>query len=182
MEPLRGDVDIYTALAVGDDEPRLGTEECLVLNADLVDALDRHVTLRLRIAVPDHHVTDDVRSWIVAVSVPHRGAPRVQRLRLGRTLHLGDGGKLLIDDADRGGGSARLLWMLGRDEGDSLAEVADTFGRKHGLVGELEPVGLLPRNVIMGQHRMDTRHGQRRRDVDLDDARMRVWAAKRVAP
>ena len=35
--------------------------------------------------------------------------------------------------------------MLGGDERDRLAEVADAVDREHGLIGELEAVGLLAR-------------------------------------
>ena len=38
VEPLRGDVDVDAALAVGHREARLGAEEGLVLDADVVDA------------------------------------------------------------------------------------------------------------------------------------------------
>ena len=43
VQPLRGDVDVDAALAVRDREPRLRAEERLVLDPDLVDALDRDV-------------------------------------------------------------------------------------------------------------------------------------------
>ena len=41
VQPLRRDVDVDAALAVGHREPRLGPEERLVLDAELVDAADR---------------------------------------------------------------------------------------------------------------------------------------------
>ena len=41
MEPLRRDVEVDAAFAVGDGEPRLGAEERLVLDPDLVDARAR---------------------------------------------------------------------------------------------------------------------------------------------
>ena len=46
VQPLRRDVDVDAALAVGDGEPRLGPEERLVLDPDLVDALDGDVARR----------------------------------------------------------------------------------------------------------------------------------------
>ena len=55
------------------------------------------------------------------------------------------------------GGAARLLRMLGRDERDGLAEVADAVDREHGLVGELEPVALLARHVVVREHGVDAR-------------------------
>ena len=89
VQPLRRDVDVDAALAVGDREPRLGPEERLVLDPDVVDARHRDVALRVRVAVPDHHVPDDVRPRIVAVAVAHRRPVRVERLQLGRALHVG---------------------------------------------------------------------------------------------
>jgi hypothetical protein len=54
MQPLRRDVDVHAALAVRHREPRLGPEERLVLDPDLVDTGDRHIALGVGIAVPDH--------------------------------------------------------------------------------------------------------------------------------
>ena len=51
--------------------------------------------------------------------------------------------RLVVDD-DPLRGAARLLRMLGGDDRDGLAEVADAVDREHRLVGELEPVRLLP--------------------------------------
>ena len=56
VQPLRRDVDVDAALAVGDREARLGAEEGLVLDPELVDAGDGHVAARVRVAVPDHEV------------------------------------------------------------------------------------------------------------------------------
>ena len=72
--------------------------------------------------------------------------------------------------------------MLGSDEGDGLAEVADALEREHRLVPELEAVELCTRHVLMREHGVDARHGHRLGDVDRDDARVRVRAAQRVAP
>ena len=41
VQPLRGDVDVDAALAVRDGQARLGPEERLVLDAELVRSLDR---------------------------------------------------------------------------------------------------------------------------------------------
>ena len=48
VQPLRRDVDVDAALAVGNREPRLRPEERLVLDAELVDAADRDVARRRR--------------------------------------------------------------------------------------------------------------------------------------
>ena len=61
---------------------------------------------------------------------------------------------------DRLGRAARLLRMLGRDERDRLALVADAVDREHRLVGELEPVALLPRDVGVREHGVDAGHAR----------------------
>ena len=67
----------------------------------------------------------------------------------------------LVLDPHGGGGAARLLGLLGRDERDRLAEVAHAVEREHGLVGELEAVGLLSGHVLVGEHRVDAGHRAR---------------------
>ena len=166
----------------GDGEPGLGPEERLVLDADLVDARHRHVGRRVGVAVADDHVPDDVRAGIVAVAVPHRRAVGVERLLLGRPLGIDDELERLVLDPDLLGGPAGLLRVLGGDERDRLAEVADAVDREHRLVGELEAVELRAGDVVVGENRVDARHRQRLGDVDRDDARVRVRAAQGVAP
>ena len=129
----------------GIGEPGLRPEERLVLDAELVDALDRDVARRVRVAVPDHDRADDVRARVVAVAVARRRPVGMERLLLGRALGVDDELERLVLDDDRLGRAARLLGMLGRDERDRLAEVADAVDREHRLVGELEPVGLARR-------------------------------------
>ena len=63
----------------------------------------------------------------------------VQLGPLGRALHVGDRLERLVLDADPLGGAARLLGVLGGDERDRLAEVADAVDREHGLVGNSSP-------------------------------------------
>ena len=69
VQPLRRDVDVDASLAVRDREPGLGAEERLVLDADLVDPLDRHVARGVGIAVADDDVPHDVRPVVLAVAV-----------------------------------------------------------------------------------------------------------------
>ena len=69
VQPLRGDMDVDPALAVGNGESRLRSEERLILDPDLVDAGDGDLALGLRIAVPDQHRANDVRARIVAIAV-----------------------------------------------------------------------------------------------------------------
>ena len=68
MQPLRRDVDVDAALAVRHGEPGLGAEERLILDAELVRALDDDVALRVGVAVDDPHRAQDVRPRIVAGS------------------------------------------------------------------------------------------------------------------
>ena len=139
VQPLRGDVDVDTTFAVRDGQTGLGAEEGLVLDADVVDAGDGHVSLGVGIAVADHEVPDDVRARVVAIPVPHRRPVGMERLRLGGALHLGDHRQLLVDDADRLGRPPRLLGMLGRNERDRLAVVADAVGASTGWSGNSRP-------------------------------------------
>jgi hypothetical protein len=186
VQPLRRHVDVDAALAVGDGEPRLGPEERLVLDADVVDAADGDVALGAGIAVADHHVPHDVRARVAAVAVPalarHRRPVGVQRLLLGRALHVGHRLQRLVGDADGRGRAPRLLRLLGGDDGDGLAEVADAVDREHGLVGELEAVRLPPRDVLVRQDGVNARHPHRVGDVDLEDPRVGVRAPHRLPP
>src|SRR6186997_369443 len=71
VKPLRGHVDVDPALAVGDRDARLWTEERLVLLADVVHTLDGDVRLDVRVAPPDHERADDVRPRVAAIAVAH---------------------------------------------------------------------------------------------------------------
>ena len=182
VEPLRRDVDVDAALAVRDREAGLRPEERLVLDAELVDALDDHVARRLGVAVPDHHVADDVGSGVVAVAVPHRRAVRVERLLLERTLHVDDRLERLVLDDDRVERAARLLGMLRRDDRDRLADVAHAVDREDGLVRELEAVRLAPGDVGVGEDGVDARLREGGGDVERHDPRVGARAAQRVPP
>ena len=182
VQPLGRDVDIDAAFAVWDGQPGLRAEERLVLDPDLVDAADGDVASRVRIAVADDDRPQDVRPRVVPEAVAGSRVPVVDRLLLGCPLGVDDGLERLVGDADLLGGAARLLRVLGGDEGDRLAEVADAIDREHRLVRELEPVGLRAGHVGVGQHGVDAGHRHRLREVDLDDARVRVRASNRVAP
>ena len=182
MQPLRRDVDVDAALAVGDGQPRLRPEERLILDADVVDAADGHVTVGVRVAVADDEVANDVRAVVLAVAVRHRRPVGVQRRLLGGALHVDDRFEQLVLDADGCRSAARLLRLLGGDERDRLAVVADALGGEHGLVGELEPVRLLAGDIAVREHGVDARHPHRLRDVELDDLRVRMRAADGDAP
>src|SRR4029079_12875889 len=71
VKPLRRDVDVDAALAVRHRKARLGAEEGLILDADLVRPGDDDVSPRLGIAVADDDVPDDVWALIVPVDTSH---------------------------------------------------------------------------------------------------------------
>ena len=157
VQPLRGDVDVDAALPVGHGEPGLGAEEGLILDAELVGALDDDVGLGLGVAVADDDVADDVRARVVEVAVALRPALGVDRLHLGGALGIDDRVERLVLDLDLGGRAPRLLGVLGGDDRDRLAEVAHAVEREHRLVGELEAVALLAGDVLVREHRVDAR-------------------------
>ena len=67
----------------------------------------------------------------------------------------------VVDSTASLGGAARLLGMLGRDERDGLAEVADVLHGQDGLVGELEAVALVARDVLVREDGVDAGHAAR---------------------
>ena len=174
VQPLRRDVDVDAAFAVRHREARLRPEERLILDPDLVDALDADVARRLGIAVADHHVPHDVRAVVLAVAVAAGRPLGMQIGLLGRALHVGDRLERLVVDDDPLGGAARLLGMLGRDERDRLAVVEHAVDRQHRLVCELEPVRLLAGDVVVREHGVDARH--RRPPRRCRSTRMRACA------
>ncbi len=182
VRPLRRDVDVDAALAVRNGEPGLGPEERLILLADLVDARDRHVAGRIRVAAADDERADDVRPRILAEAVARGRIGRMQRLRLGRALGIDDRLERLVLDSNGLGRTARLLRLLRRHDRDRLAEVAHAPVGQHRLVREIEPVRLLAGDVVLRQHRVHARHPRRLGRVDREHARVRVRAPDRVPP
>ncbi len=182
MQPLRRDMDVDSAFAVGNREARLGTEEGLILDSRLVGCLDRDGAAGIGVAVADDDGADDVRPRIVAVAVAHRRPVGVELRLLRRALHVGDRFERLVLDADRLGGTTSLLGVLGGDERHRLAVVADPVDREHGLVAELEAIALVARDVLVGEDGVDARHLQRGGEIDGANARMRVRASDGVAP
>ena len=99
---------------------------------------------RVGVAVADDDRADDVRAADPRgsrgrASSARGGSPRVSGARLG----IDDRLELLVLDPHLLGGAARLLGVLGGDDRDRLAEVADAVEGEHRLVGELEAVALL---------------------------------------
>ena len=182
VEPLRRDVDVDPALAVRDRDAGLRAEEGLVLLAELVVAGDGDVARGVGVAPPDRQRANDVRASVLAVAVALDRPVDVQRLHLGRALRVDDRLERLVLDANGRGRAARLLGLLGCHDRDRLAEVAHPVDREDRLIRELEPVQLLPGNVLVRQHRVHAGHADRLGHVDLEDASVRVRAPDRVPP
>ena len=119
---------------------------------ELVVARDGDGALRIGVAVADDDVAHDVRTRVVEVPVAMRPSLVVNRRLLGRPLDVDHGIEGLVLDADPLRGATRLLRILGSNDGDRLAEVAHTVEGEHRLIGELEPVALLPWNVLVREH------------------------------
>src|SRR3954467_8629326 len=84
VQPLRRDVDVDAALAVGHREPGLRSEERLVLDTELVDALHRDAAGGVWVAVAHDDRAQHVRPRIVAKAVAGSRASVVDRRLLGR--------------------------------------------------------------------------------------------------
>ncbi len=88
--------------------------------------------------------------------MPHQVAGPVHRRCV--VVHgppgVGDGGQHLVVDPDPLGGPAGGLGVVGRDERDRFALVADELRGQHRLVGVLETEGVLPRDVVGGEDRV----------------------------
>ena len=171
VQPLRRDVQVDAAGAVGHRESRLRSEERLVLHADLVAAAHDDARARVRVAAPDLDAAQHV-------------AALVQRRRVRRHRLLGVGHRVehLVVDRDQVGRAARGLRVLGGDDRDRLALEADVVPREHRLVGVLEPVRLAAGHVRVREHGVDAGQSRGGGRVERADPRARVRAAQRRAP
>ena len=138
VQPLGGDEEVHAAVLGRHGEAGLRPEEGLVLHADLVLAGDHDLALGVRVAVADRHVAQQV-------------AARVQRRdrRVERALGVGQRLEHLVVDLDLLGRRARGLGVVGGDDRDRLALVADVLPREHRLVVDLQPVGLAAGHVLV---------------------------------
>ena len=125
VQPLGGDVEVDAALAVGDREAGLGAEEGLVLHPDLVLAGDDDLGGGVGVAVVDLQVAQDVAAQV-----------QLRRAGVHRLLGGGDRVEHVVLDLDRLDGAAGGLGVVGGDDGDRLALVADGLPGEHGLVGD----------------------------------------------
>ncbi len=116
-----GDVQLHSPVGARHREPGLRADGRRVLAADAVQPLDDEFAHRLRVAVPQRDVADQV-------------AVGVQRFGLEGLLRVGDRLKDLVLDDDGGGGHARRVGVVGGHGGDGLAVVAYDVG------GEDRPV------------------------------------------
>ena len=171
VQPLGGDEQVHAAVLGRHREPGLGPEEGLVLHADLVLAGHDDVPGGVRVAVADRHVAQQV-------------ARRVQRRagRVERALGIGQRLEHLVVDLDPLRRRARGLGVVGGHDRDGLALVADVLPREHGLVGDLQPVGLAAGHVLVGEHGLHAGHAQRGADLDRADLGPRMRRAQRRAP
>ena len=168
VQPLRRHPQVDAALAVGHGEAGLRPEEGLVLHTDLVGPLDDDVAGRVEVAVPDRHVAHDV-----PVGMDRIGGlrPRAVHQRL-EHLVAGD------DGVER---PPRRVGMVGGDDGDGFADVADDVGGEHRLVGGADPVHRRAGNVGGRQRAGDAGDGERGSDVELEQAGVRMRRPQRPA-
>ena len=171
VQPLRRDVQLDATGAVRHRQARLGAEERLVLHPDLVGPLHDDRGRRRGIAALDVDAAQHV-----AALVQGRGERRH------RLLGVADGVEHLELDGDQVRGLARGLGVVGGDDRDRLALEAHVAPRQHGLVGELEPVGLAARHVGVREHGAHARQRGGGARVERQDQCARVRAAQRRAP
>ncbi len=163
VHPLGGDVEVDSALAVGDGQARLGAEHRLVLLADLVVALDHDLAPQRLVAV-DHF----------------EGAEGLAPA--GRLLRVGEGLQRLVGDHHRGGGAAGGLPVVGGHHAHRLAPEAHLAVGQDGLVLLLLAEVAEARHVGGQQHGVHPRDGQRGGDVDRHDTSPGVGAADGGSP
>ena len=117
----------------------------MILHAGLVVALDPYVgSGMVGVAVHDPHVAEHVAEFVDLGCI---GAERL--------LHVGDGLEDLVVDVDPMGGPPSQFRVVGGHDGYRLALVSNPFRGEHRLVGELQAIRRLPRNVPGQQHRVD---------------------------
>src|SRR5215210_28656 len=172
VQPLRGDVQVHPALAVGHGQAGLGAQKRLVLHPDLVLSLNDDGRLRvLGVAVDCVDVTEEVA-----------GGVQLGRLLGHRLLGIGQGFEYLVLHCYLLSRAPGSRGVVGGDDGDGLALIADVFPGEHGLVGDLHPVDLASRDVLVGKHGVHARHRLRLRGVGGPDPGVRVGAPQRGPP
>src|SRR5690606_17449730 len=170
VQPLGGDVEVDAAVLLRHGQAGLGAEEGLVLHAEGVLALDDHVgplpgrgdvAAHDGLAVHDVGVRDVAGVVVVAVLVDQ------DRVGGERGRLVGDDGQLAVLDLDLGGGPARGLRVVGGDDRDRFAVVADLAVGEDGRVLDLQAVVLhLGGQVVVRQDGVHARGRQGLAGVD----------------
>ena len=138
----------------------------MVLHRELVFALDHYVGAGVGIAVGDQHSLDHVSF-----------AVKARRAGLKRGDRVGDRREDVVAHRDRARGHASFLGGVRGDDRDRLAGVTDATGRQHRLVELHEAEELACRELGRCDHRAHATHPSCSRDVDAEDARVRVRAS-----
>ena len=171
VQPLGRYVEVDSPLAIRNRKPGFRTKGRLVLHSDLVLAAHDDVCAWIRVPVADLHVASHVAAWV-----------QLRRVRRKGVLGLRQRTQNVVFDPHLLRCPPRLLGVVGGDERDRLAPVADEVESEHRLVLDLEAVELLAGHVLVSQHGFHARHRACLRGVDRHEARIRVWAAHRRAP
>ena len=167
MQPLGSDVQLDAAVAPRDGESGLRPQGGLVLHPELVFAIDQDVRLRHWIAMHHEHVFDDVPS-----------AVELHGIGLKRSDGVGDRRQHLVADRDGARREPRFLSAVRGDDRNGLARVAYASCSQHGLVRLHQAKELARRKLVRRDHCADAAQPFRSRDVDADDACVRMRASK----
>ena len=189
VQPLGGDVQLHAAVLGRHRQPGLRAEEGLVLHAHPVLAGHHDVRHRLRVALAQFQVPHQVARRVQLGPLPgqladlprdrvHQVPPGVAQGLVGVSDRL----VYLVFDLDPLGRLAGDLRVVGRYQRDWLALVAHDVHGQHRLVDDLQPVELVARHVLLGQHRGHARHGQRLGGFDGADPGVGMRAAQRGPP
>lgn len=186
VQPLGGDVELDAAVLGRHGEAGLRAEEGLVLHAEGVLALDDEVGLLgglVGVAADDRLSVHDVRVRDMADVVVVAALVDEDRVRRGGRRLVRDDREVAVLDLDLGGGAARGLRVVGGDDRDRLAVVADlAVGEDRGVL-DLQAVVLhLGRQVVVRQDGVDARCLQRLDRVDRHDLGVRDRGAQDLAP
>lgn len=157
----RRQIQLHTTVGARYREARFGADGGRVLAADPVEALHDDLAGRLRVAVAQRDVPDQV-------------AVRVQRFGLEGLLGVGHRLEYFVLDDDGRRRHARGVRVVGGDGGDGLPVVAYDLGGEHRAVGSAAAVQLDSRHVLVRHDGPYAGHLTRVGGVDGDDARVRV--------
>ncbi len=180
LEHLRAHPEDQHALGVDPSDARLGLDVDVIHEGRPVRLLHHHVGL----AEPEGDVA------LAHMPAPQDIAALVHVRRLGpqRRLGIPDAGQVLVVDHHQLGGLGGDLRRLGGDGHDGLPVKAHAIRGEHGLEREHRPrrrlrhaprqlhPHLVPRHVLVREHRDDPGQRPRRLDIDPHDPRRRIRA------